>query len=181
MPRKNKAVVLSRDIILERAAEGDKSVLPQLRELLQESPTLLRSAGNIAEQVERSWVGRIAGDNIVVSEAIRMKLTQMHRELSGDNPSLMEKLIVERILACWLQMQYVETIFAQNLSKMDPGAIQHYQKWIEKAQGRYLSAMRTLAVVRRLQVPNVQVNIGEKQINMVNNINQTGEMADEEM
>jgi hypothetical protein len=37
---------------------------------------------------------------------------------------------------------------------------------IERAQRRYLGAIKALAQVRKLGVPAVQVNIGEKQINM---------------
>jgi hypothetical protein len=35
------------------------------------------------------------------------------------------------------------------------------QQRLSKAQARYLSAIRTLAQVRRLGVPAVQVNIGQ--------------------
>jgi hypothetical protein len=37
---------------------------------------------------------------------------------------------------------------------------------IERAQRRYLSAIKALVQVRMLVVPAVQVNIGEKQINV---------------
>jgi hypothetical protein len=37
-----------------------------------------------------------------------------------------------------------------------------HQQRISKAQARYLSAIRTLAQVRRLGVPPVQVNIGQQ-------------------
>jgi hypothetical protein len=38
------------------------------------------------------------------------------------------------------------------------------QQRLSKAQARYLSAIRTLAQVRRLGVPAVQVNIGQQQV-----------------
>ncbi|MGD9893490.1 MAG: hypothetical protein AB7R89_17845 [Dehalococcoidia bacterium] len=41
-----------------------------------------------------------------------------------------------------------------------------FRKPMERAQRRYLAAIRTLAQVRRLLVPNVQVNIAENQINV---------------
>jgi hypothetical protein len=41
-----------------------------------------------------------------------------------------------------------------------------HQKRITMAHNRYLSAIRTLAQVRRLGVPAVQVNIGEQQVNV---------------
>jgi hypothetical protein len=44
--------------------------------------------------------------------------------------------------------------------------VQEYQKWLDRAHRRYLSALKTLATVRRLLVPAVQVNIADKQVNV---------------
>jgi hypothetical protein len=41
-----------------------------------------------------------------------------------------------------------------------------HQHRITAAHNRYLSAIRTLAHVRRLQAPHVQVNIAEQQLNV---------------
>jgi hypothetical protein len=39
-----------------------------------------------------------------------------------------------------------------------------HQQRLSKAQARYLSAIRTLAQVRRSGMPAVQVNIGQQQV-----------------
>ena len=39
-------------------------------------------------------------------------------------------------------------------------------KRLDRAQRRYLAASKTLAQMRKLRVPAVQVNIGEKQVNV---------------
>jgi hypothetical protein len=41
-----------------------------------------------------------------------------------------------------------------------------HQQRIERAQRRYLAAIKTLAQVRRMDLPTLQVNIGEKQVNV---------------
>jgi hypothetical protein len=43
---------------------------------------------------------------------------------------------------------------------------EQHQKRIDHASRRYLAAIKAQAVVRRLQVPTMQVNIGEKQVNL---------------
>jgi hypothetical protein len=44
----------------------------------------------------------------------------------------------------------------------------YHQKAIGLAQKRYLDAIKALAQIRKLQIPpTLQVNIGEKQINVV--------------
>ena len=40
------------------------------------------------------------------------------------------------------------------------------RKRIDQAERRYLRAIKALVEVRRLQLPAVQVNIGDKQINV---------------
>jgi hypothetical protein len=88
----------------------------------------------------------------------------MREEIAGENPSALERLLAERIALCWLQLQYYEALYAQNLSKFTIAQSEHHQRRIDKAHGRYLSAMRTLAQIRKLR-PAVQINIAEKQIN----------------
>jgi hypothetical protein len=49
---------------------------------------------------------------------------------------------------------------------MSPSLQAHYQRCITTAQKRYLAASKTLAQVRRLVVPVLQVNIASKQVNV---------------
>lgn len=55
-------------------------------------------------------------------------------------------------------------IYAANGS-MTLGLAQHYQKCIDRAHRRYLSALKALAEVRKLNV-TVQLNIARKQVNV---------------
>ncbi|HZQ34669.1 MAG TPA: hypothetical protein VFD32_01970, partial [Dehalococcoidia bacterium] len=43
---------------------------------------------------------------------------------------------------------------------------EYRQRFVERAERRYFAAIRSLAQVQRLLAPAVQVNIGEKQINV---------------
>jgi hypothetical protein len=44
----------------------------------------------------------------------------------------------------------------------------YYQRCLSAAQKRYLAAIKTLALVRKLAVPVLQVNIARKQVNVAN-------------
>ena len=90
----------------------------------------------------------------------------MHKELAGPAPSSLEQLLVERIVICWLHLYYAETIYVQHMQELSLRQGEFYQQRISKAQARYLAAIRTLAQVRRLGVPAVQVNIAEQQVNV---------------
>ena len=85
-------------------------------------------------------------------------------ELAGPQPSPLERLLVERIVLCWLHLHYAEALYVQHLEKLTLRQDEFFQQRISKAQARYLSAIRTLAQVRRLGVPAVQVNIGQQQV-----------------
>ena len=66
----------------------------------------------------------------------------------------------------WLGLAVAEGVYhralQRGLAQLDND---FHQRRIERAQRRYLAAIETLALVRRLEVPKVQLNIGEKQIN----------------
>jgi hypothetical protein len=67
---------------------------------------------------------------------------------------------------CWLHLHYVENIYVQGMHELSITQATFHQRRLSLAQSRYLAAIRTLAQVRRLQAPNVQVNIAEQQLNV---------------
>jgi hypothetical protein len=152
--------------LMVRAHEGDRSVLPAIRKQLDAHPELWREAGDLAIQSQNSLVVAMAGENDVAREALHRRLAGLRRELMGPNPTPLESLLIERILVCWLQVHHAD---ATNLPSSGPMTVsqgEYYRRRLEGAQRRYLAAMRALAVVRRLQIPIVQVNIADKQVNV---------------
>jgi hypothetical protein len=51
-----------------------------------------------------------------------------------------------------------EALYTQNMQALSLWQAEYYEQRLSKAQARYLAAIRTLAQVRRLGVPTVQVN-----------------------
>jgi hypothetical protein len=157
-----------RDRLLKRATKGDKTVLPELRRLLDAEPWLWQQAGDLSVQAERSWISMVAGENLVASESAPRKMDALRRELAGPNPSVLERLLVDRVVLCWFQVNYCETLFAQWAKDLTIPQADYHQRRLDRAHGRYLLAIRTLACVRRLLVAPVQVNIGAQQVNVAN-------------
>lgn len=148
------------DKLLKRAKAGDEKTVPELRKILARAPELVNLyGGNLAEQAEWSLVKELAGKNLTFREAIWCKLKTLRAELTGPKPTPLERLLVERVVACWLQLQDADVRYAQagNLT-LDQG--DYYQRRQDRAHRRYLSAIKTLAVVRRLALPiQVDVNV----------------------
>ena len=80
----------------------------------------------------------------------------------------MGRLLGERVAACWLNVYYIDALYAERLNYVTAEQGEYFQRRQERAQRLYLSAIRTLAPVRRLLVPVVQVNIGAQQVNVAN-------------
>ncbi|HEV2123580.1 MAG TPA: hypothetical protein VGW38_12495 [Chloroflexota bacterium] len=153
--------------LLRRANRGEQQALEQLRVLFDATPGLWEANGDLAHHVEQAWIKTIAGENTFFITSVEHTLQAMRTELAGPAPSPLERLLVERIIACWLHLHYVDTAYAQRLSKgVEWSVTRHYQAWLDRAQHRYLAALKTLAQVRRLLVPVVQVNIADKQVNV---------------
>jgi hypothetical protein len=92
------------------------------------------------------------------------QLESMRLDIAGEDPSPLEILLAERVVATWLQVQLFEGLYASGLDKHALVQGNYYQKRLDRAHGRHLSAIRTLAQVRKMG-PSVQINIAEKQIN----------------
>lgn len=149
--------------VIDRAQNGDKDALPQLRRVLDEVPRIARFV-DLARDVERSLVKRMSGDDVFTQEAIPRNLKAMRVEIAGENPSPLERLLAERIVLCWLELQYFEAIYAQNLGDMTITQGDYHQRRIDKAHRRYLSSIKGLAQIRKMG-PAVQINIADKQVN----------------
>jgi hypothetical protein len=151
-----------RDLI-DRAQAGDDSALPLLRQVLDEFPRVARFI-DLARNLEGSLIKNLSGDDMFAQEAIPRNLKAMKREIAGENPSPLERLLAERITVCWLELQFFEAIYAQNMGELTITQSDYHQRRIDKAHRRYLSSIKALAQIRKLG-PAVQINIAEKQIN----------------
>ena len=150
---------------MRRAESGDESTLPALRRLLHEDSALVEAAGNLAGKHQRAVIEHAAGADLVCREAILRHLERLRGELSGDDVPPLERLLVERIVSCWLALHDAEWRFTR-ATDLSLGQARAWQDGIDRAQKRYLSAVKALAHVRKLALPVVQVNIGQEQVNM---------------
>jgi hypothetical protein len=151
--------------LTDRAQKGDKTALPALRELLKEPSAVDLLGGDLAKQAQLTLINKLAGQNLLFKESLTRKLELLRAELAGPNPTPLERLLVERIVACWLHLHHLEQIYAQKDS-MSLELGRYYQGSISSAQKRYLAAIKTLALVRKLAVHVLQVNIARKQVNV---------------
>jgi hypothetical protein len=91
--------------VLDRARKGDESTLPVVWRILENPDSVDALGGDLALLAQMSFIKAAAGKDLVFREALVGKLASMRDELAGPNPTPIERLLVERVVACWLQVQ----------------------------------------------------------------------------
>lgn len=139
--------------VVEQAHKGDVTVLPQLRQLLDDNPALWRQIGDLARHAEEALVGLAAGDSLILRESITRKLSELKAELAAGSP--LERLLVDRVAACWVAANHADAVFGQSRGLKAPreGQLRRRQ---DSAHKRLLEALKLLATVRRLLGPGVE-------------------------
>ena len=144
---------LDRLRILVEQAHGDASVVPEIRQILDDNPEIWQYFGDLADKVERVWIKLYAGKHSPqIEESLLRKLAAMKAELAGEDPSPLEALLVDRILSTWLQTKYYElAVAATHAAKASAGRqADSVQKRLEGAQRRHLAAIKALTDFRKL-------------------------------
>jgi len=135
--------------LLERARRGDADALPGLRAALDGHPEVWRSYGDLAAHAQAAWIGLIGGPDLALGEALGRRAAALRAELAGPASTPIEALLAERVVACWLQVNYSDAAAAQagGVSLKQAAFAQQRQ---DAAHRRYLTALGALATVRRL-------------------------------
>jgi len=135
--------------LLEAARRGDPAALPALRTFLDENPAVWRHAGDLAAHAERAWVELAAGPDLMARELLTRQLAALKAELAGPAPTPLERLLVERVAATWLQANYADAVvaLARDVSVKQAELALERQ---DRAHRRHLAAVAALATVRRL-------------------------------
>ena len=140
--------------LVQRAEQGDETVLGELRAALDVNPWVWERYGDLAKQSQGAWLQLVAGKNLLLLESAQRKAEQMRAELAGPAPSPLERLLVERVVSTWLQVHYSDASYAQ-LKGATPAQHATALGRQNSAQGRHLQALRALATVRRLLRPGL--------------------------
>jgi hypothetical protein len=71
----------------------------------------------------------------------------------------------------WLRLQWLDYLVAAKMGgEFRISHMEFWQKSLAVAQRSYLAACETLAKVRKIRLPNIQLNIGEKQVNVAGDL-----------
>jgi hypothetical protein len=104
-------------------------------------------------------------------EGLKAELDELTAELAGPTPTPIERVLAETAAISWFALRLHEAQFAGCATSEGGLTIrqsEHQQRRIDHAHRRLISTIRTLATVRRLAVPALQINLAHQQFNQLN-------------
>lgn len=143
--------------VIAKAKAGDASVLPLLRAILDRHPGLSRHYGDLGRHAESAWIALAAGPNLHMKETLTREAKARRAELTRPGAPPVEALLVQRVVATGLQLDYLTAAEADALGAGDTyRQLQYHSKRIERAQRMYFTAVAALTTFQKL-VPAAHV------------------------
>jgi hypothetical protein len=134
-----------------------------------------RVPADIGERVMDQWtVGKLValagGENDKATQKVlREEISKVAADLAGPSPSPAERMLADVAALDWFALRTFEAWYAGALGSGNSMALvqsEHHQRRIGRAHRRLLTSLRTLATLRRLGVPAVQINVARRQVNI---------------
>jgi hypothetical protein len=142
--------------VLKAAMEGDKSVLPEVKAILDAVPQWAEELGNLVSQTENKLLNIGTGNDLFKREATKRDLDSRRQRLA--EPTYVEELLQEQIV---LDLYMLQRARERALERND----QHSDKLLSGAHKRFLASVKCLEQIRKL-APPVRINIAENQVNV---------------
>jgi hypothetical protein len=143
--------------LLERANSGDESALPELKRAFDCHPELAAWLGDLVRLAHDSILRWAAGNRLGSKEAIARRAKELRDKLLSEARSELEKLLIDRLVICWMEVYAAEIHLAERLAQgAAPSVVtQAVQKVLDRAHQRFLASVRCLATVQKLARPSV--------------------------
>lgn len=159
--------------VVSRAYKTDKPAkedLQFIRKALSKNPILSKAVFGLVESVQDLMIKNMTG--MKPAEIALEEYTLSVRQEMGYNAApIMEKLLIENIVTCWLRVYWIEGQLSMFMGRQIRFVeIEFWERRLSMAQRRYLQACETLAKVRKMKIPNFQLNIGDKQVNVAGDL-----------
>ena len=148
-----------RDLI-ERAQRGDQTAMPELRQLLDKSPQLWEQIGDLAKHVETAWIKLLAANDLLTQECLHREAERRRTELLGDEPTPIERHLIETIVASWLQLKHAEIQMGRNSQQATDKQLIYFHRRLDSAQKQHRAAINQLVKVREVTVTRKQTPSG---------------------
>lgn len=153
-------------INVDKPAKAD---IEAFKRALKADPNLLDPLADMASLAKNHFANSMY-NSYVMREAVRAGMQRTAQALGYASATALERLLIDNIVLCWARLFSIENSHTNAFKGEISMPLGEYrERRLSVVQGRYLRACESLARVRRLLRPasaSVQVNIGDKQINV---------------
>jgi hypothetical protein len=151
--------------LTNKAQKGDRKALAEASQTLTEHQ-LWHVVGDMGRYAQDAWLDAAASNNPLARRALEEQLRELRNGLRDAGDSPLERVLIDRLVACWLQANYADWQHGEKLKKGSYSFAEgrYNEERQDRAHRRLLQAAKTLATVRRLLAPAVQINVGQNQI-----------------
>ena len=111
-------------------------------------------------------------ESLVTPLSMKLSLHQaaksLQHELGDKEATPLERLLIQQVVMAWTRLAIVEYAYTDVVS--EKSSYQRLKYWdgrLNASQRRFLRASETLARIRKMNLPAVQVNIAEQQVNQL--------------
>ena len=143
--------------LFAKARAGDADAQNRVHALIRERKWA-DWIGDIGREATHQLVHKASAGDPVWKAGITQKANALHDELLGEKPTVLEKLLVRRVVNGWISTHALEL----ELTLRPPTEARdraHLDKALTHAQKRMTDAARELARVRRLQAPAILARV----------------------
>jgi hypothetical protein len=151
-----------RDACGQRALEvsavieaGDPKYADVVRRAFDLSPDELIALyeGDPAARVVKVITDRLAGTNLYRREAVARMFERTLSDLAGPEPTGLERALAERAAVCWLAVYEADLACQRAETTTTGGVVEYFERRRDRAQKRFESVCKSLAVTRKLAAP----------------------------
>ncbi|HVZ38514.1 MAG TPA: hypothetical protein VHI13_04505 [Candidatus Kapabacteria bacterium] len=102
-----------------------------------------------------------------LEECSRAGIDRLRKELEYARSPALERLAIDHLVLCWIHYHDVVFVYDSKMAKgMTFAEADFWERKLTAVQRRYVRALESLARLRRLKLPVMQVNVAGQQVNV---------------
>jgi hypothetical protein len=123
--------------------------------MLCDHPEIWQTVGDLGKLAEQALLDYFCGGDLLLRESVTAKLNELKSDLTEGSAAPLDRLLVDRIGLAWLQLTIADTDAVRSMTRDLSLTLREDQarKRQESAQRLFASAVKSLAVVRKLLRP----------------------------
>ncbi|AGA31655.1 hypothetical protein [Singulisphaera acidiphila] len=148
--------------IIRLAEAGDRTALPDIRAILSgpRRKYFMEAVGNPGWALRSHIIQSLSGPNLLGQEVMKATISDLEQELTPPDATPLERLLVERAVACWLAIHDAEKVEMDGRGKDISAQMRELQqRRIDRAHNRFLSALKALGTAQRLKGGSTTVSM----------------------